>query len=149
VRNNRRRRRSQSGFTLIELLLVIIIISTLAAIVVPQLAGRGEDARRAAAKKQIADFETALDLYEADNGFYPSTEQGLFALREKPTGSPEPLNWNERGYLKKDVPQDPWGNEFVYRNPGLVNPTGYDIVSPGLDGRLDTEDDIGNWNEVE
>ena len=69
--------------------------------------------------------------------------------REPDAGSPEPLNWNERGYLKKDVPQDPWGNEFVYRNPGLVNPTGYDIVSPGLDGRLDTEDDIGNWNEID
>ena len=131
------------GFTLIELLLVIVIIATLAAIVVPQLAGRGEDARKSAAKAQISNFETCLDLYEADNGSYPTTAQGLDALRNEP--SPKPRKWNGP-YLKKDVPNDPWSNPYHYACPGTHNPRGYDLWSSGPDGQDGTQDDIVSWD---
>jgi general secretion pathway protein G len=138
--------RSSRGFTLIELLLVMVILAVLAALVVPRFAGRSEDARNKAAMTQIKSlFGTALDTYEADNGAYPSTAQGLGALRSQPSANPAPKNW--RGpYLKGDVPQDPWGNEYVYRQPGTQNADGYDLLSPGPDAREGTEDDITNWN---
>jgi general secretion pathway protein G len=139
----RRNSRKHAGFTLIELLLVIVIIATLAAIVVPMLAGRGEDARKGACKGQIASFETALDLYEADNGVYPTTAQGLEALRSEPT--PKPRAW-KGPYLKKDIPLDPWNHPYSYKAPGTHHPTSYDLWSSGTDGLDGTEDDIGNWN---
>ena len=145
VSARRRHLARNRGFTLIELLLVIVIIATLAALVVPQFSGRSEEARRAAAKTQIESlFGIALDLYEADNGAYPSTDQSLDALRAQPGGSPEPRNW-KGPYLKKNVPQDPWGNEYHYRCPGDINPDGYDLLSVGPDGREGTDDDIASW----
>jgi general secretion pathway protein G len=139
----RRNIRKSAGFTLIELLLVIVIIATLAAIVVPSFAGKGEDARKAAAKGQISAFETCLDMYEADNGAYPTTTQGLEALRNEP--SPKPRNW--RGpYMKKELPVDPWGKAYQYKSPGTHHPTGCDIWTCGPDGMDGTDDDIGNWN---
>ena len=137
-----RRSKRKTGFTLIELLLVIVIIATLAAIVVPQLAGRSEDARIGAAKAQIASFETALDQYEVDNGAYPTSEQGLQALWVNPDPS-KLTKW--KGYLKKEVPNDPWGNPYVYKAPGVHHPKSYDILSSGPDGREGSDDDIGNW----
>lgn len=140
----RRTRTRRHAFTLIELLLVMVIIAVLAAVVLPKLTGRSEDARISAAKSQIAIFSNALSTYEIDNGSYPSTAQGLDALRNKPSGTPEPKGW-KRPYLEKDAGVDPWGNEWVYRQPGTKNADGYDVLSAGPDGREGTEDDIGNW----
>lgn len=138
-------RRHKRTFTLIELLLVMVILAVLAALVVPRFAGRGEEARKNAALTQIKSlFSTALDTYEADNGAYPSTAQGLGALSAQPTQAPEPKNW-KGPYLKGDVPKDPWGQEYVYRSPGTQNANGYDLLSMGADGREGTEDDITNW----
>ncbi len=139
----RRSSTRERGFTLIELLLVIVIIATLAAIVVPQLAGRGEDARVGAAKAQIAAFESALDQFEVDNGSYPTTEHGLGALWQNPDAS-RFTKW--KGYLKKDVPVDPWGMPYVYKAPGIHHPKTYDIVCGGPDRREGTDDDVSNWN---
>jgi len=141
--------RRRRGFTLIELLLVMVILAVLAALVIPKFAGRGEDARKSAAQTQISSlFGTALDVYEADNGAYPVTAQGLQALRSKPSTAPEPKRW-KGPYLKGDVPLDPWGNAYVYRAPGQNNADGYDLFSIGPDGREGTEDDIVNWGTPE
>lgn len=134
------------GFTLIELMLVVIIISVLVALVVPRLVGRSQEARIAAAQAQIeAHLATALDLYELDNGMYPSTEQGITALRKKPSSSPVPPKW-KGPYIKK-TPKDPWGNPYNYLCPGAHNTGDYDLFSYGPDG-IESPDDIVNW-EVE
>ncbi|MEZ6187024.1 MAG: type II secretion system major pseudopilin GspG [Planctomycetota bacterium] len=133
------------GFTLIELLLVMVIIAVLAALVIPSFVGRGEQAKKGAAETQIKSlFGTALDTYEVDNGSYPTTNQGLEALRAKPSAAPEPKQWSGP-YLKSDVPDDPWGNPYNYRSPGQHNAQTYDLSSMGPDGREGTEDDITNW----
>lgn len=142
---NTPRRRARRGFTLIELLLVMVIIAVLAALVLPKLTGRGEEARISAAQSQINSMlSTALNVYEVDNGHHPSTAQGLAALRAQPSGAPEPKKW-KGPYLDREVPLDPWQNEYVYRCPGTRNPDGYDLLSMGPDGQEGTEDDIGNW----
>src|SRR3989338_1620067 len=119
---------AQRGFTLIEILLVVIIIGTLAAMMVPRFAGRSDQARKAAAKADIeVNIATALKLYELDNGFFPSTEQSLASLMEKPTASPAPQNWNGP-YLEKK-PVDPWGRPYQYESPGTHRPHDYDLFS--------------------
>jgi general secretion pathway protein G len=126
-------RRRQQGFTLIELLVVLAIIATLAAIVAPQIFRNVGDARTGAAKAQIEVFSLALDAYRLDNGSYPSTEQGLRALVERPAGGIGSTNW--RGpYLKRDVPPDPWGHAYAYaiRPPPSED---YELYSLGRDGR--------------
>ena len=126
------------GFTLLEVVVVIIVLGLLAAIVAPQILGRVSDARTTAAQTQVELFGTALDSYRLDNGSYPTTEQGLAALRERPTRAPAPTNW--RGpYLRKDVPVDPWGKPYLYRSPGERNATGYDLSSLGRDGKVGGE----------
>jgi len=134
------------GFTLVEIMLVVIIIGVLIAMVVPNLAGRGEQARRAAAKADIeSNLSTALDLYEMDNGRYPTTEQGLISLLEKPTSTPVPPNWSGPYLKKKKIPQDPWGHDYSYRSPGTQNKEDYDLFSFGPDGVEGGSDDITNW----
>ena len=104
----------RDGFTLVELLLVLLILATLAAIVVPKLAGRSEQARVTAAKSQIASFETALDAFEVDNGYYPEGDDGLQLLIEAPDDNED---W--RGpYLGKEIPLDPWREAYIYECPG-------------------------------
>lgn len=137
----RKGRRSLNAFTLVELLLVLAILATLAAIVIPKVSGRTEQAKVAAAKTQISIFSTSLDMFEADNGFYPKGEEGLNALVEEPSDS---KTW--RGpYLKQGIPTDPWGQPYVYECPGKHNNKGYDLMCPGPDGQAGTEDDITNW----
>ncbi len=142
------RRYHEKGFTLIEVLVVIFILSILAAIVAPKIIGRTDDARIAEAKLQIKNFETALKLFKLDNGFYPSTEQGLEALITKPTTGRIPQNYREGGYLEqKKIPLDPWGNPYIYLCPGIQGD--YDIISYGADGKEGGEGkdtDITNWN---
>jgi len=137
--------KSKKGFTLIELMLVVVIIAALAAMILPRLAGRSEQARIAIAKTDInANISMALDLYELDNGRYPTTEQKLDALRKKPGGFPAAVNWNGP-YIKKE-PTDPWGNSYEYKYPPDHDGVDYDLYSLGLDGTK-SEDDIGNWEE--
>jgi len=139
---------NKKGFTLIELMLVIIIIGVLAAMVIPKFAGRAEQSRTIAAKADIeSNLGVTLDLFETDNGSYPTTEQGLSALLKKPSAPPVPPNW--RGpYLKKnEIPKDPWGNPYVYACPGTHNPESYDLFSYGKDGAEGGGDDIVNWAE--
>ena len=139
--------RKNNGFTLIEIMLVVIIIGVLVAMVVPNLAGRGEQARRAAAKADIeSNLSTALDLYNIDNGRYPTTEQGLISLLQKPTMTPEPLRWSGPYLKKKKIPQDPWGRDYAYVCPGKHNTEDYDLSSYGADG-VESNDDITNWGE--
>lgn len=138
----------KTAFTLIEILLVVVIIGILVAMVAPNFAGRGEEARISAARADIeANLTTALGLYELDNGKYPTTEQGLIALLEKPTTSPVPANWNGPYLKKKKVPVDPWGTPYKYVSPGDHNPEDFDISSLGPD-RVESEDDIVNWFTV-
>ena len=130
------------GFTLVEILLVVVIIGALAAMIVPRLAGRGETAKVKVAKTDIdANIATALKLYELDNGAFPTTDQGLAALRVKPTTNPLPQNWNGP-YVEKD-PIDPWGRTYVYVSPG-EHRSDYDLSSKGKDEASD-KDDITNW----
>ena len=136
---------SQRGFTLIEIMVVVIIIGLLAAVVVPQFLGRVDDARVSKAKQDIQAMETALTLYKLDNFKYPTTDQGLQALVEKPV-DPTIRNWRAGGYLKR-VNKDPWGLDYQYLNPGTHGE--YDIYTLGADGQAGGEGpaaDVGNWN---
>ena len=136
-----RRKARVEGFTLIELLLVVVIIGILAAIVVPKLTGRTEEAQIGATKATMTNIRTALGLYETDNGKYPTLEQGLMALIEKPSTAPEPKKW--RKYLDTStVPVDAWDQPLDYKNPGVKNPDGYDLISAGPDQKMGTDDDI-------
>jgi len=137
--------KNMRGFTLIEIMLVVIIIGILVAMVVPNMSGRSEQARITAAKTDIeSNLSTALDLYESDNGRYPTTQQGLQSLLEKPTSAPIPANWNGPYLKKKKIPKDPWGNDYVYVAPGQHNKDEYDLSSKGPDG-AESEDDVVNW----
>lgn len=136
----RDRRRSRSGFTLIEILVVIAVIALLAALVAPNVFQNMGTARDAVARTQIEMLGAALDSYRLDNGRYPTTQQGLDALWMQPAVEPRPSNW--RGpYLRKEVPQDPWGNPYVYVSPGEIHLTGYDLTSLGADGAVGGDGD--------
>ena len=136
-----RPRKMASGYTLMELLIVITIIGVLLSIAVVNLRGTPDEARASAAKQEIRTMELALDLYRMHNANYPTNDQGLKALVEKPA---EARKWQSGGYLKgKSVPVDPWGNPYKYLSPG--NRGDVDIYSLGPDGR-ESEDDIGNWS---
>ncbi len=132
----------RSGFTLVEIMVVVVIMAILAAIVVPRILTRPEQARLVKAKQDIQTIENAMDLYKLDNGFYPSTEQGIAALVTKPTSDPVPANW--AGYLKQ-APMDPWGKPYQYLNPGQHGEI--DIFSFGpSSGKAANNAEIGNWN---
>lgn len=122
------------GFTLIEIMVVVVILGVLVGLVAPNILGRVDTARVTAAQTDIETLGQALELYKLDNHHYPSTDQGLEALITKPTGSPEPRNWNSAGYLKKrSVPLDPWGNDYVYLS--VANGSRFELYSLGADGR--------------
>jgi len=139
--------RDNTGFTLIEVLVVIAVIAMLAALVAPNVFQHVGTAKDATARSQIELLGAALDAYRLDNGRYPTTEQGLEALQVEPTNQPVPTNW--RGpYLRKAVPEDPWGLPYHFVSPGEVNPRGYDLFSLGADGEPGGEGedaDIVSW----
>lgn len=137
-------RHSRQAFTLIELLLVLVILGILAAIVVPKFSGRTEQARKTAAQSQIATFSTALDAFEVDNGYYPKGRDGLQDLVQQPRDAQD---W-KGPYLRGEIPLDPWGNAYIYECPGRQNPTSYDLMSLGPDGREGGDDDITNWQQA-
>ena len=140
------RRLTNSGFTLIEIIVVIVILGLLAAVAAPKILGRTDDARKAKAELDIGAFEVALELYKVDNGVFPSTAQGLEALMVPPTIEPIPKKWKKGGYLKDKIPEDPWGNGYLYLSPGKRGEI--DIFTYGADGREGGEDvnsDIGSW----
>jgi general secretion pathway protein G len=139
VKNNR------AGFTLIELMMVVIIIGILAAIVVPKFTGQTKKAREAAAKLGIRNICMALDRYEMENGTFPTTEQGLKALMEKPTSTPVPRDWN--GPYFNLEPKDPWLQSYQYCRPSQHGNPDYDLWSIGDDGKDATDDDISNWKK--
>ncbi|MGV3740521.1 MAG: type II secretion system major pseudopilin GspG [Gammaproteobacteria bacterium] len=135
----------QRGFSLIEIMVVVVILGILAALVVPKIMSRPEQARTVKAKQDVMAIQNALELYRLDNGFYPTTEQGLTALVAKPTTSPSPQNWNS--YLKA-LPKDPWGNPYNYLNPGQHGEV--DVYSNGASGQAGENEEantvIGNWD---
>jgi len=135
----------QRGFTLIEIMVVVVIIGILAALVGPKLFGQVDRARIAAAKAEISTIENAMKFYRLDNFVYPSSEQGIEALVTKPN-DPSVKNWNPGGYLER-LPTDPWGNPYLYRNPGTQGEI--DVLTLGADGVEGGEAnnaDIGNWD---
>lgn len=134
------------GFTLIEIMVVVVIMGILAALVVPKLMGRTDDARIIAAKQDIATIMQALKLYKLDNQRYPTSDQSLQALIEKPATGPEAKGWKTGGYLDK-VPKDPWGNPYQYLSPGIRGEL--DVFSLGADGQTGgagNDADIGSWD---
>lgn len=136
-----------NGFTLIEILVVIVVLAVLASLVAPNVFQHVGASKETAAKTQIEMLGAALDGYRLNNGMYPTTVQGLDALRAEPQTEPRPRNW--RGpYLRKLVPEDPWRHAYIYESPGTNNPNGYDLKSFGADGKPggDGEDvDIVSW----
>jgi len=126
--------RAVRGFTLIELLVVLAVLGLLAGLVGPQIVRHVSEARSTTARTQIDLIGVALDNYRLDNGSYPTTEQGLAALRERPNRDPAPINW--RGpYLRKAVPTDPWGRPYIYRAESSNAASGYQLQTLGRDGR--------------
>jgi len=140
--------KNEKGFTLIEVMVVVVIMGILAAIVVPKIMSRPDQAKIVKAKQDILSIQSALDLYKLDNGIYPTTDQGLKALVQKPSSPPVPSNWKTGGYLKQ-LPTDPWGHPYHYLNPGVHNTDGVDIWTYGANnqqGGTGINATIGNWN---
>jgi general secretion pathway protein G len=136
----------RSGFTLIEVLVVVAILGILAAIVVPRIMDRPDEAKRVAARADIGAIVQALKLYRLDNGGYPSSDQGLQALVQRPATNPAPSNWKQGGYLER-LPKDPWGGDYQYLSPGVKGEI--DVFSLGADrarGGEGNAADIGNWD---
>lgn len=136
----------QRGITLIEMMVVIVILGILATIIFTRVSDRPEQARRTKAAVEIRQLGTALELFKLDNGFYPSTEQGLDALVSQPTTGKIPTNYPESGYLEK-VPLDPWRGIYVYISPGMHGD--YDLESYAADnedGGDGKNKDVESWS---
>jgi general secretion pathway protein G len=147
VSHRKQGRLLQRGFTLVEIMVVVVIIGILGALVVPKLLGRTGESRVAAAKVDIATLKQALNLYKLDNQRYPTTDQGLQALMQKPTSGPAATGWKAGGYLEK-LPKDPWGNPYQYLSPGIHGEV--DVFSLGADGQpggAGEDADIGSWEQ--
>ncbi|MHB1946858.1 MAG: type II secretion system major pseudopilin GspG [Gammaproteobacteria bacterium] len=133
-------KKQAAGFTLIEVMVVVVILGILAAMIVPKIMSRPEQARIVKVKQDILAIQSGLDLYKLDNGFYPTTDQGLEALVKKPTSEPIPRNWKSEGYLHQ-LPNDPWGQAYQYMNENEK----LKIFSYGPKGK-EGNSEIGNWN---
>lgn len=135
------------GFTLIEILVVVVIIGILAAVVVPRFMDEPDKARQVKARQDIQAIVTALNMYRLDNQVYPSTNQGLRALIERPSGQPEPLSYKSGGYIER-LPKDPWGRDYLYLNPGVHGDI--DVWSNGANGQPGGDGanaEIGSWSD--
>jgi general secretion pathway protein G len=133
-------RKKQQAFTLLEIMLVVTIIAILMGAAIYRLAGNVEIAKHTAVSADVQALGTQLKLYESMNGFFPTTEQGIQALVTQPESDPKPARWYQ---LFKEVPKDPWHNNYIYRCPGFKNPGSYDLFSAGPDRIPDTADDDG------
>ena len=133
-----RTKNRQSAFTLLEIMLVISIIVVLLGVAISKLGNQVGFAKSVAIRADVQAIGTQLKLYESMNGFLPTTEQGLGALVTQPSSEPRPQRWYQ---LFKEIPKDPYGNNYIYLSPGRKNPTGYDLYSAGPDRRADTGDD--------
>lgn len=127
----RAKRRRRQGLTLVEMIVVLAIIALVAVMIVPNVIGRPDQARVTVAKTDLKTIAAALRMYRLDNGDYPTTDQGLKALVQRPETEPMPANWNSEGYLP-EAPKDPWGRDYVYASPGKTG--GFDLTSNGKDG---------------
>lgn len=140
--------KKQTGFTLIEVMIVVVILGILASIVVPKIMGRPDEARATRTLQDIRAISAALDLYRLDNFNYPSTEQGLEALLQKPANLPAGAHWKQGGYLDQ-LPHDAWGKPYYYLQPGLHGEFDlYSLGADGLEGGSDVNADISNWNPL-
>ena len=133
---------ARRGFTLVELLLVLVILAVLATVVLPKFTGRSQQTKNVAAQTDIANLELVLETFEVENSRFPTSEEGLGALIERPAD----LDTWRGPYLKRGLPKDPWGNRYVYRCPGQHNRNGYDLYSYGPDKQEGGGDDIVNWS---
>jgi general secretion pathway protein G len=131
-------KRKNQGFTLLEIMLVVSIIVIILGVAISKLGNTTAIAKTMRVQADLQAIKTQLQLYESMNGFYPTTEQGLQALVTQPSNDPRPARWYQ---LFKELPTDPWGNGYIYKNPGLKNPSGYDLYSAGPDRQADTSDD--------
>lgn len=141
----RNARNRYTGFTLIEIMVVVVILGILAALIVPKVMSRPDDAKMIAALHDVGAIVQALKLYRLDNNAYPTTDQGMQALVQRPTTQPIPPNWKSGGYLDR-LPKDPWGHDYQFLNPGLHGEI--DVFSLGADGAAGGEGknaDIGSW----
>lgn len=141
IKQNRRGR--ITGFSFLEIMMVVMIIGILVAVVGPKLVGKTKRAQIAAAKDQIKSFETALQMYEMEVGEFPTTEQGLDALVNKPSSVSKDA-WSQ---AIKEIPDDPWKQPYIYRRPGEHGGE-YDLVSKGPDTKEGTEDDVNNYGKA-
>src|SRR5436305_8311569 len=131
-------KQKEQGFTLLEIMLVVTIIALLMGAAIYKMTGSVEYSKHVKISADVQGINTQLKLYESMNGFYPSSEQGLQALIVQPDSDPKPTRWYQ---LFKEMPKDPWQNDYIYRNPGTKNPNGYDLFSAGPDRKADTADD--------
>jgi len=138
-----KQRSSQAGFTLIEVMVVVIILGILAAVVVPNVMDKPGVARQTAAKHDIQAIESALNLYKLDNFRYPTSDQGLEALVNKPSGAPEPKNWKQ--YMQR-LPKDPWGEPYQYIS---ADGNSVEIISLGSDGAVGGEGEAADIKNTE
>ncbi len=139
-------RNDNRGFTLVEIMVVVVILAALIAVVAPNFIGQADEAKRTKVAMDIKNLETALKAYYLDNGFYPSTDQGLEALVKMPAGEPAPKRWRTGGYVEKGIPKDPWGEEYIFLSPGVHGD--FDISSYGPDrveGGEEKNADINSW----
>lgn len=138
---------SDAGFSLLELMVVVVILSVLALVIVPRVIDRPDQARVARAQSDIAAIVSAVELYRLDNFRYPTTEQGIGALVNRPTSDPQPPNWAESGYIDR-VPVDPWGQPYQYLSPGVRGD--FDVFTYGADGvqgGTGADADLGSWGQ--
>lgn len=139
---DKKNKENQKGFTFIEIMVVVAILAVLAALIIPRLTGRVDEAKITKTVVQIKEIMQALELYKLDNGFYPTTEQGLQALVEQPTTEPIPKKW--KLYFDR-LPKDSWGGDFIYICPASEERRPYEIISIGPDTEENTQDDINCW----
>jgi len=145
--------RRSAGFTLIEIMAVVLIMGLLMSLVGVAVFSQVDKARVTTTRMKIKQVGNSLERYYMDNGRYPTSEQGLQALLQKPSGSPEPRNYPRGGYIRdKGMISDAWDQPLEYESPGQRNPDWFDLWSTGADGSpggTDTNEDIGNWDAGE